>query len=53
MIEVVIDSLRVSMMNYQRVVILKEKEGDIQQSQRREQASPHPRSYKKRSGGSV
>jgi hypothetical protein len=28
MIEMVIDSLRVSMMNYQRVVILKEKEGD-------------------------
>ncbi len=28
MIEVVIDSLRVSMMNYQRVVILKEKDGD-------------------------
>ncbi len=28
MIEMVIDSLRVSMMNYQRVVILKEKSGD-------------------------
>jgi len=28
MIEVVIDSIRVSLMNYQRVVILKEKESD-------------------------